>query len=208
MQAALLQVAGQPGGCLPVVLAEGGVGVDFGAVALADDEFRAVETQVRVEGGAVAALHAVVGPEGLFAVAHLDGLERRAALVAAGEAEVSGRVPVLGQDDMGEGIGQPVDRRDDILATRYRQRATAAEVVLHVGHQQYVMFARVQFGVHAGTSSFSIARHGAASKVIRQPLPRRASPQTVRRGGRLRSAKAGAALAPAEEILQRSPAPA
>src|SRR3546814_5362186 len=57
-EAALAQVADEPGRRRPVVLEECGIGIDRLPEALADDHFDAVEGEVRVEGGTGAALDA------------------------------------------------------------------------------------------------------------------------------------------------------
>src|SRR3546814_9980709 len=64
-EAALAQVADEPGRRRPVVLEECGIGIDRLPEALADDHFDAVEGEVRVEGGTGAALDAMHRPQNL-----------------------------------------------------------------------------------------------------------------------------------------------
>jgi hypothetical protein len=47
-----------------------------------------------------------------------------------------GRVPVLREDDVLEGLGDPVDQRDDLVALVDGQAAAGREAVLHVDHDQ------------------------------------------------------------------------
>ncbi len=58
----IAQIAAQPGRGLVVVFEEGGIGIDLGASALADNQLGPGRLQVGVEGGARGALHAVVRP--------------------------------------------------------------------------------------------------------------------------------------------------
>ncbi len=55
---------------------------------------------------------------------------------------MSRRMPVLGQDDIGELSGEPVDRRDDRVAVRHRERPAGTEIVLHIDDHQNVAIAR------------------------------------------------------------------
>src|SRR6266436_8169470 len=83
-------------------------------------------------------LHAVVRPQNLRAVRDFDGIERASAGVRAGKRSMSRRVPVLGQDHMGEGSRQPVDRGDDRIAIGHGERTAGAEIVLDIDDQQNV----------------------------------------------------------------------
>jgi hypothetical protein len=56
---------------------------------------------------------------------------------------VAGRVPVLGQDDVGEASAKRVDRLDHRTAVRHRKRAAGQEVVLDVDDDQDVVRARI-----------------------------------------------------------------
>ena len=85
--------------------------------------------EIGVEIGAVGALDAVVGPEGLGAVGGFDGVGKRVlAGVGAGEGDVVAGVPVLGEDDMVEAGGEGVDAGDDGVAVGYGQGTAGEEV--------------------------------------------------------------------------------
>ena len=96
-EAAFAEVAGEPGGGGVVVFEEGGVGVDLAAKAFAEDEFGVGNVEGGVERGSGGALEAVVGPEGLGAVGGLDGGVGMLIDVGAGEGDMLGWVPVLGE---------------------------------------------------------------------------------------------------------------
>ena len=51
---------------------------------------------------------------------------------------MAGRVPVLGQHDIGEASAEAIDERDDRIAVGDRQRAAGHEIVLHVDDEQDV----------------------------------------------------------------------
>ena len=51
---------------------------------------------------------------------------------------MSGRMPILRQDDIAEGVTKPVDDRHDVIALRYGERAVRTEVVLHIDDDQCV----------------------------------------------------------------------
>ena len=88
--------------------------------------------------GPAGSLHAVIGPQHLFAIGELDGLHRTAAGMAAREGEMARRVPVLRQHDMAEAFRNAIDHRHDPVAFRHGQRAARTEIVLHVDDQQHV----------------------------------------------------------------------
>jgi hypothetical protein len=46
------------------------------------------------------------------------------------------RMPILRHHHIGEGSGDPVDHRDDLVAVLYRQPAARQEAVLHVDHNE------------------------------------------------------------------------
>ena len=46
------------------------------------------------------------------------------------------RVPVLGQDDMGRHVDEPVDGGDDGITIRYGKGAAGAEIVLDIDDNQ------------------------------------------------------------------------
>ena len=52
-----------------------------------------------------------------------------------------GRVPVLGQHNMGEARDEPVDDGHHGIALGDRERAARAEIVLHIDDQQHIVVA-------------------------------------------------------------------
>ncbi len=64
----LAEVGREAGGCDAIVLEEGGVAVDAGAEAFAEEEFGVGQVEIGVESGAGGALQAVIRPESLRAV--------------------------------------------------------------------------------------------------------------------------------------------
>ena len=143
LDAMLAQVAGEACGRGVVVLKEGRVGVDLLAAALAHDQLRVGDVERGVEVGAGGVLHAVNGPEGLPAVGNLDGLEGLGARVGAGKGDVAARVPVLGEDNVGELAREGADGRDDLVTAGNGESAAdsimgGAEVVLEVDDEQCV----------------------------------------------------------------------
>ena len=108
------------------------------AVALADDQFGMRNVEARVEGGSAAVLEAVIGPQGLRTIGHGHRLEGLFAGVGGGERRMTRRMPVLGQHHVLESMGDAIDDVDDFIATRHRQRATGAEIILHVDDQKNV----------------------------------------------------------------------
>jgi hypothetical protein len=138
LKAALAKISGETGGGLVVVFAEGRVGVDVGAEALAEDELGVGEIEAGMEGGAVGVLQTVVGPEGLGAVGGGYGVLWVAAWVRAGEGDVASRVPVLGEEDVGEAAAEAVDEGDDLVAVLDGEMAAGTEVVLQVDDEESV----------------------------------------------------------------------
>src|SRR5215831_3516598 len=98
--AALLEIAREPGHGLAVGLDEGRIAVDVLVEALADDQRRRGQLEILVQGRIIGALHAVIGPQHLRAIGHRRGLERLLAGVGAGERGMARRMPVLGHDDV------------------------------------------------------------------------------------------------------------
>ena len=94
-----------------------------------------------MERGSRGALNAMVGPQRLVAIGETLGSERRRAFVSGGEGSVSGRMPVLGDDDMGEASRKRVDERHDRIAVLDRERAARHEIGLQVDGQQDVLIA-------------------------------------------------------------------
>ena len=135
-QIALSQITRKPRRRAPVVFVEGGVGIDAGTEALANDEFRALGLQRRMEARARRTLHAMVGPQRLLPIGHLDALECCPARMRRRKGTMTRWMPVLGQHHMLEALGQPIDDRHDIIAVGNGQPAVAAEIVLHVDDQQ------------------------------------------------------------------------
>jgi hypothetical protein len=132
----LIEIAAEAGRRDAVVLEEGRIAVDRGAESLADDQLRLGPDQLAVELGAGRALHAMVGPQRLLAIGHRDVGEGGTPLVAGGEAGMTPRVPILRQHHMIESLDQPVDRPDDLVPLRHRQRTAGAEIVLDVDDDQ------------------------------------------------------------------------
>jgi hypothetical protein len=101
---ALAEVAGESGGGDVVVFEEGGVRVDVGAEALAEDEFGLRDAEGWMEGCTFAVLEAVIGPEGLGAVVDVGGFVGLL-VVGGGEGDVLRWVPVLSEDNVGKFCG-------------------------------------------------------------------------------------------------------
>ena len=64
---------------------------------------------------------------------------------------MAGWMPILRQYDVREPLGQPIDRRNDLIAARNRETAPGTEVVLHVDDQQNVLVADRHTPDHVGT---------------------------------------------------------
>jgi len=109
MQIAFAEIAGETGGRDVVVLEEGGVGVDVAAEAFAEDELGVREVERGVEVCAFGVLEAVSGPEGLGAVGGFNDVVGLMVGMGARERDVLGRVPVLGEYDVGEFSREGVD---------------------------------------------------------------------------------------------------
>jgi len=112
LETALAEVTGEAGGGGVVVFEEGGVAVDVPAEAFAEDEFGVGDREAGMEGCAVGVLEGVIGPKGLRAVGGFDGFVGLFGM-GAGEGDVGGGVPVLGEDDVVEFLGEGVDDGDD-----------------------------------------------------------------------------------------------
>ena len=54
---------------------------------------------------------------------------------------MSGRMPILCEDDIAEIFGKPIDDRHHLVAARYRKGAVRTEVVLHVDHNKCIAVA-------------------------------------------------------------------
>src|SRR5260370_26081340 len=79
LQAALAQIAGEARRRAAVIFIERGVGIDFGTKTLADNQLRPCCLQPRMKRRPRAALDAVIRPERLLAVGHIDGFKGRRA---------------------------------------------------------------------------------------------------------------------------------
>ena len=108
-----LEIGCQACGGGAIVFGEGGVAVYIALTAFSQNELGVGDGEVGVEFGAGGALDAVVGPEVLGAVGSLDGVGKRVKAVGAGEGDVVGGVPVLGEDHMVEAGGEGVDAGED-----------------------------------------------------------------------------------------------
>ena len=122
--------------------------------AFAQDEFGQGQVERGVKLGAGGALDAMVGPERLGAIAQLDFFERALSGVGAGEGGMRGGVPVLGEDDVPEFGSDAVNDGDHRVAVGYGQRATGAEVVLHVDDNEDVLGGDLHIGLRLVLSTF------------------------------------------------------
>src|SRR5262245_24374280 len=139
----LPQIAGQSCRGLAVRLEEGGVRIHLLAVTLADDQLGVRNLEVLVQGRAVRALDAVIGPQHLSPVREAGCLERLLPRVTRRERDVAGRMPVLGEDHVREAGGEPIDDRDDLIAVLHGQRASRREAVLDVDDEEDVLLPRL-----------------------------------------------------------------
>ena len=81
-------------------------------------------------------LEAVVGPEGLRAVGGFYDFVWGFVWVGAGEGDVGGRVPVLGEEDVVEAGGERVDEREDFVAAVDGEGSARHEVWLEVYEEE------------------------------------------------------------------------
>src|SRR5207302_8710825 len=86
---------------------------------------------------------------------------------------MAARVPVLGQDDMRETLGETVDRRHDLVALRHRQRAAGQKIVLQVDDQQNIPGAKRR-SAHPAGPSYIRNNWPKPGTLSRQPARRRA----------------------------------
>ncbi len=128
---ACAQIAFQPGGRGVVVLEKRGIAVDGRVMPFAEDQIGAIHGQIGVELRAERALDAVVGPEHLRAIGHVDHAHLCRAM-GGGEGGMPRRVPILRQDHHAEIIHHGIDPRHDLIAACHGQRAAGAEVFLHI----------------------------------------------------------------------------
>ena len=61
---------------------------------------------------------------------------------------VARRVPILGQHDMVEPLGKPIDDGDHGIALGNRQRTGRAEIILHIDDQQEIVGLNQHVCVH------------------------------------------------------------
>ena len=54
---------------------------------------------------------------------------------------MSGRMPILREDDIAEVLRKSIDDRHDLIAARHRKRAVRTKIVLHVDHDEDVAVA-------------------------------------------------------------------
>jgi hypothetical protein len=85
------------------------------------------------------ALNAVVGPQGLWAVAEADLFKGLLARVDGGERFVVGGVPILGEDDVLKERSDAMDSRDYGVGIRNGKRTTGAEIILHVNNEKDIL---------------------------------------------------------------------
>jgi len=116
--------------------------------------------EVAVEGCAFRVLNAVVRPQHLIAIRQRDRLKRRFAGMGTGERLVTGRVPVLSQDDMRESRDKPVDQRHDLVAARHCQRPTRAEIVLNIDDQEKVSVVGLHVTGHRRPALLAVTEQG------------------------------------------------
>ena len=126
-----LQVVVEAGRGLLVVLNKGGIGVDQGIIALADDQIDRTQVKIPVKIRPEGAGDAVIGPQDLFETVEGDDLVGPLS-VRRGEGDMPGRVPILGGHAFIESGRDGVDDRDDPVPFRHGQRAAGAKIVLDI----------------------------------------------------------------------------
>src|ERR1700733_12805005 len=126
----------EPGARLAVGFQEGRIAVDRLVVAFAQDQPGMADIQIGVQRGAVAAHDAMIGPEDLRTVEGVDGLVDLPPRMAGGEGGMAGAMPILRQHDIGEALGETIDRLDDLMPAWHSERAARHEVVLHIDDEQ------------------------------------------------------------------------
>ncbi len=94
--------------------------------------------EVGMQGGAIGALDAVIGPQHLIFAVQRDHLERGPTVVGTRKGDVSGRMPVLGSDRVRKQlrVEQLVDTGQDVGAVCDWQLAAWHEIRLDVGQQK------------------------------------------------------------------------
>ena len=132
IESALPEIAAKSGRRLVIVLEKRRVGIDSSAKTLAQNEFRRIPDKVRMKLRAIGALHAMVGPERLRSVIHIDRLERFAPVMAGCKAGMAFRMPILRQDHMIGALDQAVHQRNDLVHTFDRKPPAGAKIVLKV----------------------------------------------------------------------------
>ena len=138
---------------LLVVLVERLVGIDCAVVAFAQHQFGVRDVEILAELRARCSLHTMVRPELLLSVGDLDRVERLFAHMRGSKREVPARMPILGEDHVGEARGELVDNGDDLVAVRHGEIAAGAEVVLHVDDQQAIAIGDLDGIAHQAMSA-------------------------------------------------------
>ena len=151
LESALLQIAGEPGRRRAIRFEEGRIAVDRLVMPFAQHEMGLLDPQPVGEPGALRSLDAMVRPQHLRAVGHLDQREGLGAGMVRREGRMVRRMPVLRQHHGREIAHQPVDPADDFIPARHGQGTAGAEVVLHVDHDQ-----RFIRGFHRRPPSFTL----------------------------------------------------
>ena len=75
--------------------------------------------------------------------------------MARRERDVPRGVPILSEDDVLESRREPVDDRDDLVPVVDGERAARREAVLHVHHEQHVLWARLDLRLGEGAGARS-----------------------------------------------------
>ena len=138
-QAAFAQVSGKPRVRPVIVLIKRRIGIDLAMITLTQNELGMRDPKIIAQLRSRRALHAVVRPQDLRAVAKLNGFIGISVGMAGGKGKVPARMPVLGENHMREPLCQSIDERHDLVAARDRERAAGTEVVLNVDHQQNIL---------------------------------------------------------------------
>ncbi len=121
-----------------VVLEKRRVGINLCPEAFPQNQLRSGHVQRWMEVGTEATLQAMLRPQRLRSICHLNLFVDRRARVRRRERDMSCRVPVLRQNDVVKLLRQPVDQRNDSVSIADRKRAPRAEVVLDINYKQGV----------------------------------------------------------------------
>ena len=107
--------------------------------ALAEDERSMRYREIGVKCRAGACLNTMVRPKNLHAVSEFNHIIGLAAGMAGGKRGMTGRMPILGQDDVAETLRQTVEGRDDFIAVWHCQSAGGAKVVLGIDDEEHIV---------------------------------------------------------------------